>query len=254
MGLLESGWRFSMGWFSRYKRRRRRESRAQAVAVARAADLARISAAQTRDTEAHDNEEAHIISSPAGTEYTQNSKGVWCKNHSSADVVGSKTYTHYWSGYKNVGSGNAVVCHTFPVQTIQAGKAVEMYLRLPARADTGSWGGLYVNINVRVNGGTWYNLGNSGYDGAVMASSASMIATSHHHKYLDFIANAGVSASSDYTIQFELVCRSYNSTTKVGNASHDINRTANNLASRGALATWGSNQNYTNLILREVSR
>jgi len=105
MGLLESGWRFSMGWFSRYKRRRRRESRAQAVAVARAADLARISAAQTKDTEAHDNEEAHIISSPAGTEYTQNSKGVWCKNHPKVESDSAKVVWSGWAGYHHRHNG-----------------------------------------------------------------------------------------------------------------------------------------------------
>ena len=128
-----------------------------------------------------------------------------------------------------------------------------MYLRVPARDNTTSWGGLYININVRVNGGTWYNLGNSGYDGGVMANSSNDIATSHHHKYLDFIGNAGVSASSTYTVQFEVTCRSYNGTTTV-NGSHDINRTASNLGNRGSLKTWASNQNYTTLTLTEVDR
>lgn len=251
MGLLESGWRSNMGWYSRYKRRRRRESRAQAVTIARAADLARISAAQTKDNEAHDNVEAHIITSPAGTEYTQNSKGVWCKNHSEVEG-GNKTYTESYTSSRTFSNGNASVLKLFSTRTIQAGKDVEIYLRVPARDNTSSWGGLYININVKVNS-TWYNLGNSGHDGGVMGDSSYDIATSHHHKHLDFIANAGVSDTSSYTVQFEVTCRAYSGTTTV-NGSHDMNKTAGNLGSRGALATWGSNQNFTTLIIREVSR
>ena len=163
-----------------------------------------------------------------------------------------KAYKFHHTGTSTCGSGNAVVIKQFPAQTIQAGKNVDMYLRVPARNDDTSWGGLYVQINVQVNEGTWYNLGNSGYDGNVMEYGQS-ISTSHHHKLLDFIANAGVSSSSTYTVRFEVTGRSYNGTTTI-NGSHDINDTGDNLGSRGGLASWGSNDNFMTLILREVDR
>lgn len=167
--------------------------------------------------------------------------------------VPCKTYRQTWTGNTSVGSGNAIHVHTFPVQTIQAGKNLEVYFRVPARNDSSSWGGLYLNINCRVNGGTWYNFGNGGYDGNVMEHGAS-ISTSHRSFLLDFIANAGVAPDADYTVQFELYARSYDGTTQVGSGSHDINRTANNLGVRGGLATWGSDQNFTTVIMREVDR
>ena len=163
-----------------------------------------------------------------------------------------KSYKFNHTTTSTCGTGNAVVIKQFPAQTIQAGKNVDMYLRLPARNDSTSWGGLYVQINVQVNGGTWYNLGNSGYDGNVMEYGQS-ISTSHHHKLLDFIANAGVSSSSSYTVSFEVTGRSYSGTTTI-NGSHDINKTTSGLNSRGGVALWGANDNFTTLILREVDR
>ncbi len=68
---------------------------------------------------------------------------------------------------------------------------------------------------------------------------------------LDFVTNLGLSASQDYTVQFELTARSYNGTTTV-NGSHDINRTENNLGSRGSVQSWAGNQNYTHLIITEM--
>ena len=137
----------------------------------------------------------------------------------------------------------------FPEVTIQAGKKVKIDIYVPTRDNTNSWGGLYVNINAKVNG-TWYNLGNTGYDGGVMSNSATSIHALNHEMLLDFITNLNLPNDQPYTLQFELTARSYNGTTYV-NQSHDINRTGSNLGSRGSLQTWASDQNYCHIVIQE---
>ncbi|MFK5971969.1 MAG: hypothetical protein QM485_01695 [Flavobacteriaceae bacterium] len=162
----------------------------------------------------------------------------------------NKSYVQVYKTNRSFGSGNAIVLNLFPQVTIQAGKKVKIDLYVPTRDTTNSWGGLYVNINVKVNG-TWYNLGNTGYDGGVMNNSATSIHALNHEMLLDFITNLSLPVDQSYTLQFELTARSYNGTTYV-NQSHDINKTGNNLGSRGALQTWASNQNYCHIIIVET--
>jgi len=164
----------------------------------------------------------------------------------------NKSYVQVFKGNKTFGNGNAVLLNLFPEVTIQAGKKVKIDIYVPTRDNTNSWGGLYVNINARVNG-TWYNLGNTGYDGGVMNYSATSIHALNHEMLLDFIANLGLPVDQPYTLQFELTARSYNGTTYV-NRSHDINRTANNLGNRGVLQSWASDQNYCHIIIEEKDR
>jgi len=154
-----------------------------------------------------------------------------------------------YSGSKEFDDGDAAVLNLFDEVTIQAGKDVELYVYVPTRCDDNdNWGGLYINTNVKVNG-TWYNLGNCGYDGGVMGSGAKQI---HHYtntKLLKLCKELDLTEA--YTFQVELTARSYNATAKV-NGSHDINRTANNLNSRGDVVSWGGNQNFTTVIIKEV--
>ncbi len=161
----------------------------------------------------------------------------------------NKSYVQVFKGNRSFGSGNARLLNLFPEVTIQAGKKVKIDLYVPTRDNTNSWGGLYVNINAKVNG-TWYNLGNTGYDGGVMHYSAQSIHALNHEMLLDLITNLNLPKDQPYTLQFELTARAYNGTTYV-NQSHDINRTANNLSNRGALQTWASDQNYCHIIIEE---
>ncbi len=164
----------------------------------------------------------------------------------------NKSYVYTYKTTKTYTNGNAQLLNLFPQVTIQPNKDVYFKLYVPTRSNTTSWGGLYVNVNVNVNG-TWYNLGNTGYDGGVMASSALNIHALNHEMLLDFITNIGLPVDQPYTVQFELTARSYNGTTTV-NGSHDINRTSNSLGSRGAVQTWASDQNYTHIIIIEKDR
>ncbi|MDB4157986.1 hypothetical protein N9609_00695 [bacterium] len=170
-----------------------------------------------------------------------------------ADGVGSgKTYVQTFKTTKTFSNGNATLLNLFPEVTIHPNKKVRLDIYVPTRDNTTSWGGLYVNVNAKVNG-TWYNLGNTGYDGGVMAKSANSIHALNHEMILDFVGNLNLDPKLPFTLQFELKARSYDGTTTV-NGSHDINKTANGLGSRGALQTWASDQNFTHLIITEINR
>ena len=86
-----------------------------------------------------------------------------------------------------------------------------------------------------------------------MNNSATSIHALNHEMLLDFITNLSLSTDQPYTLQFELTARSYNGSVYV-NQSHDINRTASNLGSRGALQTWASDQNFCHIIIEEKNR
>ena len=170
-----------------------------------------------------------------------------------ADGEGSgKTYVQTFKTSKTFGDGNAALLNLFPEITVQPNKQVRLDIYVPTRDNTNSWGGLYVNVNAKVNG-TWHNLGNTGYDGGVMSNSANAIHALNHQMILDFIGNLSLDKSKPFTLQFELTARTYNGVTYV-NGAHDINRTASGLGSRGTLKTWASDQNYTHLIITEINR
>ena len=163
------------------------------------------------------------------------------------EIPKNRSFLEVFKTTKSFGNGNAVLINTFAEVTIQAGKKVKLTLKMPVRASSATWGGGHININVKVNG-TWHNLGNGGYDGATMYSGATAIATHWDKRILDI--PTALSITGDYTFQVEVMARSYSGTVTV-NGSHDINRVANNLGVRGALKTWGSDQNFTTLFIEE---
>ena len=165
---------------------------------------------------------------------------------------GLKTYVQTFKTSKTFNNGTAKLLNLFPEVIIKPNKQVRLDIYVPTRDNTNSWGGLYVNVNAKVND-SWYNLGNTGYDGGVMSNSANAIHALNHQMILDFTGNLGLDESKPFTLQFELTARSYNGATIV-NGSHDINRTASGLGSRGALQRWASDQNFTHLIITEIDR
>jgi hypothetical protein len=162
--------------------------------------------------------------------------------------MSNESFVHTDTANKSFGTGNATVLTTTPTWTIQPNKNIELDINVPTRHDGTDWGGLYINTNIKVNS-TWYNLGNSGYDGNVMQSGASSIATYTNTKILKLVSELNLTSS--YTVKIELTARSYSGTTLV-NQSHHTNYTGSNLGSRGALKTWGSNQNYLTVRVREI--
>lgn len=165
-------------------------------------------------------------------------------------IVGvNKTHYDVFSTSINIGTTTKVLC-VFREMTITPGKAVDISIFVPARADTTtSWGGLYVNVLMSVNGGDWLNLGNGGYDGAVMHYSAKSIATSIARYQLDIPNNLDLPTKESYKVQFKVIGKAYSGTAKI-NGSHDINRTANDLG-QGTALPWASAQNFTKIIVKE---
>jgi hypothetical protein len=168
------------------------------------------------------------------------------------DISSNKAYVQTYATAETFDNVTARVLNLFPQVTIQAGKQVKLEIYVPTRTDSDSWGGLYVNVNANVNG-TWYNLGNVGFDGGVMHRDTASIHAFNHEMLLDFIGNLGLNSALPYTVQFELTAMSSNGITVV-NGLRNTNRTINGLGSRGAVQTWVADQNFTHLIITEIDR
>ncbi len=164
----------------------------------------------------------------------------------------NKSYVQTFKTSTTLTSGNAIVLHVFPEITIQANKKVYFKLYVPTRETSDAWNGVYVNVNVKVNG-TWYNLGNTGYDGGAMSYSARSIHALNHEMLLDFITHLNLPEDQDYTIQFELMAKTYGSTMYI-NRSHAVNYASYGLNSRGNVQSWASDQNFCHIIIQEKDR
>ncbi|MEM9144162.1 MAG: hypothetical protein AAGA86_14325 [Bacteroidota bacterium] len=161
----------------------------------------------------------------------QSSGANWELITSSASRLSNKSYVQTFTQNKVFDNGDAQLLNLFPQLTIQPNKKVKLTMYIPTRADTRNWGGLFVNVNVNVNG-TWYNLGNTGFDSGAMNNGAGIIHALNHQMLLDFVQHLNLDPNLPYTIQFELTARSHTDATYV-NQGHRMNDTSNNLGSRG---------------------
>jgi len=162
------------------------------------------------------------------------------------EIIKNKSYVQTSKGDVSLNTGNAKLVKLFDPVNIKAKKKIDIHIYIPTRCDSTSWGGAYFNVNIKVNG-AWYNLGNTGYDGGVMAYSAKSI-NAHNHKLLFDPSWVGV--DTEYTVEVEVLGRSNNGTTYV-NFGHDINKTSKDLGKRGGLLTQVSDQNYMTLTIEE---
>ena len=169
-------------------------------------------------------------------------------NASKTLISPNKTYVFVNKDEISLSSSQKEI-YVSPVVTIQPNKDVHINLDIPLSKTTTSWGGSYINISVKVNDTSWYNLGNPGYCSAVMNEGSASTGVFTHSKLLDFIPNGGVSADTSYTLQFKITGRSYNYTTWI-NKDCDIN--AANKGAKGDKIKSVSDQNYMRLIIREV--
>jgi len=140
----------------------------------------------------------------------------------------------------------------FDPVTIQPNKNVAIDISIPTRCDSLYWGGLYINLNVNING-TWYNLGNGGHDGSVMAYSAKTIARYNRHFLFDFISELELPVNKPFTMQIELVGLTFDSNVTI-NGSHEINVNKNGIFTRGDLHPTLSKQNFTTIRIEELDR
>ena len=160
----------------------------------------------------------------------------------------NKFYVQLQKSDVTLGTTTATI-KEFPVLTIQAGKSLHISLEVPMRNESTSWGGAYINTSVRINGGTWYNLGNSGYCTPVMMNGCKGIGKHCESKALDFITGLGLDPLADYTVQFYISGRSYNGTLWI-NKSSEINSL--HVTGRGASRSMGTDQNFMRLIVQEI--
>jgi len=167
------------------------------------------------------------------------------------DTDAKGIFTETFSGTVTLTKANAIVIKEFSPITIGDGKAIKVGIQIPVRSDDGDtdWGGVYFNVNAKVNG-IWYNLGNRGYGGGTMHRGAKVIANEYLSFLLDFPTWENV--EGDYELVIEVTGRTFDTDVKV-NGSHDINKVSYGLNSRGGLYTKGSNQNYMTLTVVEVN-
>ncbi len=165
----------------------------------------------------------------------------------------NKSYVQTYTSHRRIEGSNAVILNTFPELTIQSNKNIRLDIYIPTRSLIYSFdGGLFVNVLVQINDATWYNLGNTGYDGGSATSGSFVIHSLNHEMLLDFIGNLDeLNTIDSYTIKFKL---SVKSTGVYINSNHEINRTAQGLDAHLPLQTWASDQNYCHLIITEMER
>jgi hypothetical protein len=128
------------------------------------------------------------------------------------------------------------------VEGFRAGSKIRLTYHVPMRNDSTSWGGGYIEPQIRINGGTWQSLGSSGYDGGVMNNTSPSIGSYGNTLLID------PAQTNDFTVQTRFYHRAYDGTVKV-NGSHDVN----NVSGTGSLMSGiNSSQHYTNVLVEEV--
>ena len=128
----------------------------------------------------------------------------------------TNVFREYDTTTRNFGTGWGTG-RTFSNFTKDAGTWLGLYVHVPARNDNTSWGGHYHQVEISYNGGsTWTNLGNGGYDGGVMFTSAGSI---HYTNVFTILTDSTTVNATQVRIRFRH--RSYNSTVTI-NGSHDI--------------------------------
>jgi len=148
---------------------------------------------------------------------------------------------------------STTLINTFDLITIQPNKKVSLDFNLPVRCDSLYWGGLYINLNIKIND-TWYNLGNGGHEGSVMAYSAKTIDRYDRHFLFDFISVLGLPDDQPFTMQVELVGLSFDSNVEI-NGSHEINiDKSGKLTTRGEVHPILGKQNFSTLTIEEMDR
>lgn len=130
-----------------------------------------------------------------------------------------------------------------------AGSKVRLFIEIPFRNDSTSYGGAYVEPQISFNGGTtWASLGSSGYDGSVMHTGSGDISTYNRMLYVDPQLH-GVSGA--YSVRLRFYCKSYDGTA-LWNGSHDL--TAVSGTATAITGTGNFQQHYAKVIIEELAR
>jgi hypothetical protein len=128
-----------------------------------------------------------------------------------------------------------------PDWTLPAKANCNVYIHLPCRNDTTSWGGMFTRLYYRVNSGAWTSMGDSGYS-AVMINNFYSIAYYANEFNLDFS-----SITSSFTLGFLLQCAPYNGGLEVITSNNIGGGTSTGVSStNGVLNQYGF---YTKIIV-----
>ena len=158
----------------------------------------------------------------------------------------NRFYVHAHTTHMTL-NANPSTLKQFPVVHIQAGKSVHVDIWVPAY--TSSLGGVCINTSVKVNGQTWYNLGNCGYTGDKMSNGVRTKGGVRQTMVLDLVSGLGLDPLADYNLQFYVTGRTYAGNGWVNQYSVVNNTDAGGKGSRNATMT---NQNYMRLIVQEM--
>jgi len=158
----------------------------------------------------------------------------------------NRFYVHSHTTHESLGT-TAKPVKQFPVIHIQAGKSVLVTLEAPVR--NSNLGGVCLNMSVKVNGQTWYNLGNSGYTCGKTSNGVKTIETIRETKVLDFVTGLGLDPLADYNLQFYITGRSYSGGSYV-NQYCAVNFTGAG-GQGGSVKAW-RDQSYLSLTVQEM--
>lgn len=131
------------------------------------------------------------------------------------------------------------------VSGFQAGSVIRLDYQIPTRNDSTSWGGGYIEPQVRFNDESWQSLGSCGHDAGVMSLGYSCIASYQQTIFIDPAING------PFAVQFRFYFRAYESTIGLNNAlGHDIN----SISGTAALMSGNNGlQHYTHIIVQELA-
>ena len=163
---------------------------------------------------------------------TINQQEVQIADNAKGKVLKSERYLDTTGRSFGSGWGQGYVSPEFVRSKAGSESRIKMTYRLPARNGSSNWGGGYNELHYSVDGGaTWITAGNGGYDAAVMASSANMIASDHGTVWFDDLPGT--------SFKFRWYHRSYDGTLEI-NQAHDILHGDNG---------WG----FSNFYIEEIS-
>lgn len=129
-----------------------------------------------------------------------------------------RVYEEYDTAKRSFGSGWANG-KTWTERSFRGGSNVSLFLSIPCRNDSTSWGGLYTEVQYSLNNGSWVSLGHSGHDG-VMGNKASLILT-YTKQFL--VLDGDQIPSNDYTLRIRFRHRSYDGTSYVNQLHNSSN-------------------------------
>jgi len=131
------------------------------------------------------------------------------------------------------------------------GSALEFFMHYPARNDTESWSGGYIEPHLSFdNGSNYYSMGNCGYDGGIMLQNGYGILCYNNHYFITNDATSRI-PSTDYSLKIKWRFAAYGGNYQV-NASHAINGgTGYSQSYVDTSSTANRNQHWMHWIIKE---